>query len=126
MKELEQLILSKSRPVQKEVKQLQKSELDRLIIEAFLGEKREFSEYSPAEQKLINDFLAKLKAAGMKDAVFMPAASGAKSFVFTNTAKDIQRDEFISKNFIDCFAAWAMRTGYKSLILHVSTLTFLG
>lgn len=38
MKELEQLILSKSRPVQKEVKQLQKSELDRLIVESFLGE----------------------------------------------------------------------------------------
>ena len=37
-KKLEQLILSKSRPVQKEVKQLQKSELDRLITEAFLGE----------------------------------------------------------------------------------------
>ena len=41
MKELEQLILSKSRPVQKEVKQLQKSELDRLIIEAFLGEQQQ-------------------------------------------------------------------------------------
>ncbi|MHC4458384.1 MAG: hypothetical protein ACYS0I_15110 [Planctomycetota bacterium] len=41
MKELEQLILSKSHPVQKEVKQLQKSELDRLIIEAFLGEQQQ-------------------------------------------------------------------------------------
>jgi hypothetical protein len=41
MKELEQLILSKSRPVQKEVKQLQKSELDRLIVEAFLGEQQQ-------------------------------------------------------------------------------------
>lgn len=40
-KELEQLILSKSRPVQKEVKQLQKSELDRLIVEAFLGEQQQ-------------------------------------------------------------------------------------
>lgn len=43
MKELEQLILSKSRPVQKEVKQLQKSELDRLIIEALLGEEQKLT-----------------------------------------------------------------------------------
>jgi len=60
-KELEQLILSKSRPVQKEVKQLQKSELDRLIIEAFLGEKREFSEYSEEQQSSINDVIKTLK-----------------------------------------------------------------
>ena len=85
-----------------------------------MGEKKEFSEYSPAEQKLINDFLAKLKAAGMKDAVFMPAASGPKSFVFTNTAKDIQRDEFISKNFPDAkgkeelfLSSAGLKTGVK-------------
>ena len=51
-KELEQLILSKSRPVQKEVKQLQKSELDRLITEAFLGEQ---------QQKTLEDYDAARK-----------------------------------------------------------------
>ena len=40
-KDLEQLILSKSRPVQKEVKQLQKSELDRLIVEQLSGQQSE-------------------------------------------------------------------------------------
>ena len=60
MKELEKLILSKSRPVQKEVKQLQKSELDRLIIEALLGEQEEktfdFNNYDgyPASSKSEN------------------------------------------------------------------------
>ena len=52
MKELEQLILSKSRPVQKEVKQLQKSELDRLIIEAFLGEQQQtLPGFEPTKQE---------------------------------------------------------------------------
>jgi hypothetical protein len=54
MKELEQLILSKSRPVQKEVKQLQKSELDRLIIEAFLGEQQQ--NLDPVADEILNIF----------------------------------------------------------------------
>ena len=120
MKELEQLILSKSRPVQKEAKHIGVSELDKLIMEALLAEEREFSEYSPAEQKLINDFLAKLRAAGMEKAVFMPEKSKPKTFVFTNTAKDIQRDEFISKNFPDAkgkkelfLSSAGLKTGVK-------------
>jgi hypothetical protein len=58
MKELEQLILSKSRPVQKEVKQLQKPELDRLIIEAFLGE-------APASPELKKAVLQKIALASI-------------------------------------------------------------
>ena len=53
-KELEQLILSKSRPVQKEVKQLQKSELDRLIIEALLGEQQQ--NLDPVADEILNIF----------------------------------------------------------------------
>jgi len=52
MKELEQLILSKSRPVQKEAKYIGVSELDKLIMEALLGEQQEktLGEYDAARR----------------------------------------------------------------------------
>ena len=55
MKELEQLILSKSRPVQKEAKYIGVSELDKLIMEA-LDEAPD-----PTAQKYVRDFAKKYK-----------------------------------------------------------------
>jgi len=54
MKALEQLILSKSRPVQKEAKHIGVAELDKLIMEALLGEAPD-----PQAQQHVRDFAKK-------------------------------------------------------------------
>ena len=55
MKALEQLILSKSRPVQKEAKRIGVSELDKLIMEALLGEASEWAgKGTDLEQALVD------------------------------------------------------------------------
>ena len=56
MKELEQLILSKSSPVQKEAKYIGVSELDKLIMEALLGEQDDVPELESLAAQVLKVF----------------------------------------------------------------------
>ncbi len=103
MKELEQLILSKSRPVQKEAKRIGVSELDKLIMEALLGEKREFGQYSKEQQEAIVAALNKLKVAFPNiEFKSSDSANSATTAVFHNTSKTgVERDAAIKRLFPD-------------------------
>ena len=103
-KELEQLILSKSRPVQKEVKQLQKSELDRLIIEALLGEQDDGEElvipniYSAEQKQAIQQIFPKIKEK-FPNATIDATKSNSARIAVTNTGGRESRHKAIEELF---------------------------
>ena len=92
MKELERLILSKSRPVQKEAKHIGVSELDKLIMEALLAEAKELKSYSSQDQQIINKVIGALEP--LFPAIsFKPESSTTTTVFLQNTGDEVLRQQ---------------------------------
>ena len=122
MKELEQLILSKSRPVQKEAKHIGVSELDKLIMEALLGEQDDAPElvipdiYSAEQKQAIQQIFPKIKEKFPNAAVDATTTNSA-TIAFTNTGGRESRQKAIEELFPnhtgDFFTTGGKKIGIK-------------